>query len=326
MEKTYKISVIVPFFNCGEIIESCLNSILLQSYDNFEVLMIDDGSKNDSKDYALKFCKDNRFKYLYKDNSGVSDARNYGLDNVSGDYVSFVDCDDILHPDFFRVLLDLSVKNDKCITSCARKEFNDSIEWDIVTNLKTNKTEDVILNDEFSHENHWEAGVVWGKLFPISLIKNIRFDTRYHVSEDTLFFMQVLILAKHYLHIDSQMYGYRISQNSAIHGIYDQRKHTQLYAIEEISNLVKPFSYKDFVFLRGILVETCKKAVQTHNINDAILSEAIKYYRNNYQYCYSKNIIQKMLNTIFYLSPELYRLIYKYLKNQGDKLVVKPPQ
>lgn len=306
MEDTYKISVVVPFFNCGKLIENCLNSILRQSYKNFEVLMIDDGSVDDSKNYALKFCKDSRFKYIYKENSGVSDTRNFGLNNVNGDYVSFVDCDDILHPDFFKVLLDLSVKNGKCVTSCIRKEFNDSIEWDI-TNIKTNKIKDVVLNDEFSHENHWEAGVVWGKLFPISVIKNIRFDLRYHVSEDTLFFMHVLIAAKHYMLIETQMYGYRILQNSAIHGTYNQRKHTQIYAIEEISDLVKPFSYKDFVFMRGQLVATCKKAAKTYNRNDAIWDEIKKYFRNNYQYCNNKTIIQKLSNDIFYLSPELYR-------------------
>lgn len=299
------ISIIMPFYNCGKVIRESLNSIRQQTYECFEVLMIDDGSTDDSKNYVLAFCKDSRFRYLYKKNSGVSGSRNYGLDIAQGKYIAFVDSDDILHKDFLKDLLDASIQNNNCIVACKHEEFNKKLIWDD----RAYSIQEVILNKDFSHEDHWEAGVVWGKLYPSVYLKGIRFNEDYHVSEDTLFFTQTFAKTKTYYLVNKKLYGYRIQQDSAIHGNYNERKHTQIKALYEVSNLIKPYSEKDYFFLRGQIASVCKQAAKTYYKNDQIWNELKSFFCENRKYCKCTTLKQWFTDTLFYYFPNLFRWI-----------------
>lgn len=299
------VSIIMPFYNCGKVITESLNSIRQQTYECFEVLMIDDGSTDDSKNYVLDFCKDSRFKYFYKKNSGVSGARNYGLDIAKGKYIAFVDCDDILHKDFLKVLLDTSIQNDNCIVACRHEEFNKTLVWDD----RAHSIQEVILNKNFTHKDHWEAGVVWGKLYPSTYLKNIRFNDNYHVSEDTLFFTEAFVKTRIYYLVDKELYGYRIQDDSAIHGQYNDRKHTQIQALYEVSSLIQPYSEKDFIFLRGQIASSCKQAAKTYYKNDKIWDELKLYFCENIKYCKCITVKQWFTDTLFYYFPSVYRWI-----------------
>jgi glycosyltransferase involved in cell wall biosynthesis len=94
-------SIIIPLFNKENFIESTLKSVLNQSFIDFEVLIINDGSTDKSEEKALKF-KDTRIQYFYKENGGVSSARNFGIEKVQSDYITFIDADDYWHPDFLQ--------------------------------------------------------------------------------------------------------------------------------------------------------------------------------------------------------------------------------
>ena len=92
-----KISVIIPVYNASGLLPDCLQSIALQTWTDLEVLLVDDGSTDDSAGICRSFCeKDSRFRLLQKENGGVSSARNLGLKEASGDYIAFVDADDWL--------------------------------------------------------------------------------------------------------------------------------------------------------------------------------------------------------------------------------------
>ena len=113
------ISVIVPVYNSEKYVNRCIDSILNQTYENLEVILIDDGSS----DGSLKICeswaeKDNRIKILKQKNSGVSSARNLGIENASGDYVAFVDNDDWLRPEMYETMLSLAEKEKSDVTVC----------------------------------------------------------------------------------------------------------------------------------------------------------------------------------------------------------------
>ena len=108
-KKTTKISIIVPVYNEEKNIKKCLNSILLQSGD-FEVIVVNDGSK-DNSEKIIKEIKDNRLKYFYKKNSGLSDTRNFGIKQAKGDYLMFVDGDDWIENDSMKVLLKSTEEN-----------------------------------------------------------------------------------------------------------------------------------------------------------------------------------------------------------------------
>ena len=106
-----KFSIIVPVYNVEKYIKKCLDSIKKQTYENYEVIIVNDGSKENEEKIIKKYLKDNHFIYLLKKNGGLSDARNYGLKHVNGDYLIFLDSDDYISKDLLKKLNEELIKN-----------------------------------------------------------------------------------------------------------------------------------------------------------------------------------------------------------------------
>ena len=101
MSKQALVSVIIPVYNCENYIEKCIESVLLQSYENFEMILIDDGSPDNSGAICDKYAeKDSRVRVIHKSNGGVSSARKKGIENSTSAYISFIDSDDYIEPDY----------------------------------------------------------------------------------------------------------------------------------------------------------------------------------------------------------------------------------
>lgn len=114
-----KISVIIPVYNASEFIEDCLESISRQSFKDFEVIIVDDGSTDSTRQKIKKYTdSDTRFRLIEQKHGGVAHARNIGIDNASGEYITFLDADDAIHPQGLKFLLDamLTTKSQICIT------------------------------------------------------------------------------------------------------------------------------------------------------------------------------------------------------------------
>lgn len=105
-----KISVIIPLYNKKDYIAQCLDSILNQSYTNWEAIIVDDGSTDNSKESIMTYLKDTRFNYFYKNNGGVSSARNYGFEKSTGNYIIYIDADDTFEAGAFEQLIGLAEK------------------------------------------------------------------------------------------------------------------------------------------------------------------------------------------------------------------------
>lgn len=143
LDKQPLISVIIPIYNVEKYLNRCLNSICNQSYSNLEILLINDGSTDQSEIIALQYAKkDKRIKYFYKTNGGLSSARNYGINKCNGEYISFVDSDDWIALDMYDYLLSLIIKYDANISSIKHLVTNGT------TNIKKamNKDEKIIMN------------------------------------------------------------------------------------------------------------------------------------------------------------------------------------
>ena len=111
-----KVSVIVPVYNVRDYLEECINSIVSQTYKKLEIILIDDGSTDGSSDICDKYAvEDRRIKVIHKENGGLSDARNCGLDNMTGDFVLFVDGDDAIKKDMIEVLIGLIYQSESDI-------------------------------------------------------------------------------------------------------------------------------------------------------------------------------------------------------------------
>ena len=124
-EENSLISIVIPVYNAEKYLEQCLNSIQNQTYKNFEVILVNDGSMDHSESICMDFVKvDTRFKYFTKVNGGASSARNFGLDYVLGDFITFIDADDWVDENHLEVLLNNIKENNSDMAVSSIKKFD----------------------------------------------------------------------------------------------------------------------------------------------------------------------------------------------------------
>ena len=127
MKFTPLISVVIPAYNAEQFLDETLESVLSQTYENWECIIVNDGSTDNTESIAKKWCeKDARFCYFYKENSGVSDTRNLGIKEARGEYIAFLDADDLYMPNFLEVCLENLVEKDVDLVAPKMLEF-----WDV---------------------------------------------------------------------------------------------------------------------------------------------------------------------------------------------------
>ena len=215
------ISVIVPVYNAEKYLNDCLRSIAKQTYGNFEVILINDGSSDKSESICLNFCKlDSRFNYYCQQNSGVSAARNNGIDIASGVFITFIDSDDFWEPKYLEILYNTIIsdnydlvcasfrsvyKNGRHISSKLPRYIINSADELIAICYQTNMT--IIL------------GSCWGKLYRTSLVKqnSIVFPVNLKYYEDNIYNLQIFSKIKSAILIPDVVYNYRINNDSVSH-------------------------------------------------------------------------------------------------------------
>ncbi len=215
--KNVDISIVVPIYNAELYLEETLESVFEQTFKNYELLLINDGSTDKSEIICKSYLKkDTRAYYFYKNNSGVSDTRNFGISVAKGKYICFIDSDDILDKDYLKDFIDIFNKNTVEMCCCKFKTFKNQNE------LSFNN-----LDDEFYHEyngiNNYDiifsdySGYLWNKMFITSIIKEngIVFDRNVGMMEDMLFVFQYLEFVKNSICIEKKNYLYRVTNNSA---------------------------------------------------------------------------------------------------------------
>lgn len=217
-----KVSIIVPIFNIEKYLSKCLSSIVSQTYKDLEVLLVDDGSSDNSKvicmDYVNKYPS--LFKYFYKKNNGLSDTRNFGLDRISGDAVLFIDGDDSISYDCIEKLVNVMLINNSDIVIFPYKaEYGANLlEYDLLPsyidgfNVKLEIYPRLFgLSDEqLAHPLDSERfNTAWGKLYRSSVIRDIRFvDTRKIGTEDAWFNINVFLYCKKVVYCSNAFYFY----------------------------------------------------------------------------------------------------------------------
>lgn len=180
-ENSSLISVIVPAYNAENTIVHCVDSILKQSYNKIEIIIVDDASTDATYDICQKkFGKENRIKlYQQKNNSGVSAARNVGLEHANGDYVAFCDADDTMETQMLDTLLTYASKSHADIVCCAHDKVG---AWPATV-------QSVIMDEKkkMAVSVGTYGGFVWNKLFSKKVLDNVRFDENLSLCEDTVF-------------------------------------------------------------------------------------------------------------------------------------------
>lgn len=235
------ISVIVPVYNSGPYLKQCLNSILEQSCKDIEVICVNDGSSDDSQQILTEAAQqDVRIKILSQRNSGVSSARNAGLNIARGKYITFVDSDDELEPDMYEVLLNLAEKYHADVAHCGYKKIHlDGSAKNVCG------TEELLIQDGIEASKcllsgeHFTGGL-WNKLYRAELVQNTRFDETLKINEDVLFNAQVFRRAGTTVFYDVPKYHYFERQSSACSRTSSiRKKQDTIAAAEKILGIYK---------------------------------------------------------------------------------------
>ncbi len=256
-----KISVIVPIFNAGKVLPRCINSIIAQTYKDWELLLIDDGSQDGSKKICEEYvARDSRIILLSKENGGVSSARNMGIKNATGKYVCFIDADDEIMPDMLEVFFNEIKKADVDMVICGLLQYisNNCIE-------RVPKAE--ILNGfieiaEFVQEHYleWLISAPWGKLFKRDILPFNGFDQSISLGEDLKFNIQYFQNIKNISVLEKALYiyhddvdgsltkTYKLGNYEAIIDIYQNTKKYISSTLEEKKRNMKKINYKLFSF------------------------------------------------------------------------------
>ena len=209
------VTVIVPVYNSAKYLDRCIGSIIAQTFQDFELLLIDDGSIDSSgqicENYALKDC---RIKTFHKENAGVSSARNLGLHNAIGKWVTFVDSDDSVKPDYLRHLLEHTNDAIDLVISYAEVHNHSNIKVEVYPSqiIQHNNFEKMFIDNDM----HWHTAP-WSKLFRREIIVGYKlaFCEGMHICEDALFVFSYMLYSRSiYISSDTDYCYYAEMENS----------------------------------------------------------------------------------------------------------------
>ncbi len=229
------ISVIVPVYNVEQYLSECIKSILNQTYTNLEILLVDDGSTDNSGIICDEFTSmDNRIKVIHKINGGLSSARNVGIESAHGNYYSFIDSDDYVENTFLECLYRKSLQEDADICECSffRLKMNNMIR------------ERIFDYETLDHETavrrllaipYESFVVIWNKLYRKELFDKIRFpEGKLHEDEYTTY--KLLYEANKVAYVNMNLYIYRIRDKSITNSEFNSKRLEVLECIEEMNS------------------------------------------------------------------------------------------
>ena len=265
MEK-YKISIIVAIYKSEKFLDKLINSIITQTYKNLEIILVNDGSPDNSGVICDNYAKkDNRIKVIHKKNVGACEARNYGINSASGDYVSIIDGDDWLEPDYIEYLVDLIVSTnsdmaltDKIFTTRDRKQVN-------------NDRKEIWTSEKAAASIIYPIIPIgpWNKLIKLSVIKNNNISFSVPWSGEGLYFTFMCAQYSNQVAVGHRkIYNYRLNNSGSgltnynvqmgINALWNIKniKNNNILKSKKIENAVNWHIWKNFNFLLKLIIAT----------------------------------------------------------------------
>lgn len=294
-----RVSIIVPVYNGEQYISRCINSISNQDYDNLQIIVVDDGS-TDNTLAVLQKIHDDRIQIFSISNGGVSSARNFGLSKATGDYVMFADADDWLNPNVIDALVsaeqscgyDMILGNYSRNTEFSKMKITDRISFKELTKDEAYRQ---IINP------YGFYGSVWAKVFKMDIIKsnNLLFDKNISVGEDLLFVYQYLNLIKTVGYSDAELYNYCFNNHSVLHTLDEQKIDQRLDILKVYEIILKQKNIKKQNYYNRLV------AIYVRELTD--------------WYCYAVHFKRKELSSL--LKIKINKYWYTFI--QDDTFTVK---
>lgn len=320
------ISIIVPVYNVEKYLNRCIESILNQTYKNFELILVNDGSTDKSRQICEKYqAEDNRVIVINQQNKGVSAARNVGLEIAKGEYIAFVDSDDYIERDMYESLINDCKNKNSDITVCGFYQLR--------PNSKRNelfiKNESFIMNSIDCINKFFEDDYIkdlmyapWNKLFKRKVIGNIRFNEELSMGEDILFIFECLEKCNFIFFNTESKYNYIYRENSAMREKFSEKRLDYIKAfdcmekicLERYPNIInsvrKQCFYHKLNCCRNMIINSNYKKVY-----DIEYKKMILYIEENKKSVFYKmNYKRKMDYILVRYLPSSYIFINKFLK------------
>lgn len=319
--RTPLISVIIPVYNVEKYLHRCLDSVIAQTYQNLEIICVDDGSIDESGRICNQYAvRDARIKVIHQENQGLSAARNRGLDAADGEYIAFVDSDDYILEGMYKKMLDklLDYSVDLCVCQwqyefsdgrqVVKKKYIDPTIYGCKTSLEFAR---------FLYRGNYENGVVvaaWNKLYRRALLDKIRFEGRIH--EDEAFNGRIMAKNISVYVMEEQFYVYAQNGDSLTNKPFSANKFFFLDVLAERRELFKSDAFirqETELLYCNMYIEYCLRARK-----DGVAVSHPERYRQIFRKMFSSlrregkaNIKFRLRMMLFSFSPSLYRFITK---------------
>lgn len=316
------ISIIVPVYNVEQYLEKCVSSIINQTYKNLEIILVDDGATDNSGKICDELAKlDNRIKVYHKENGGLSDARNYGVEKATGEYIGFVDSDDYIDPEMYEKLYEAIKKEDVDVAECSLKVIYPG-KIELFTDEKYYK---VLGKMEYLEEYltiKKVFGSVWTKLIKSDVAKKLVFP-KGKLYEDTYYAYDLINIVNSFVLIDNPLYNYLMRENSITNSKFNPR----IFDLIEIVEKFYKMTYKNYPSLKE--AADCRKMYAYFSVLNSIVCEddyknnkyylqVISYFKENYiELLKNKHITRnrKLSIILIKLNIVLYRRVLKLYKS-----------
>ena len=310
-----KVSVIVPVYNVEKYIDKCLNSLVNQTLQDIEIIVVNDGSPDNSQKIIDRYVRDypDKVKSYIKENGGQGSARNFGVGLSSSDFISFVDSDDYIENDMIEKMYNVITRTKCDIVVCGSNVVDDN--YNIVSQtfpnnrVFSNKIEKYLFSDV----------CVWNKMIRKSIVLNSNLEFRNKVwYEDLDYTYKLLNLSDNIEFIDENLYNYLLRDNSTMNNNNINRNLEIFLALDEMISYSKSknnfnkfyqeieFLAIDHIFISSVVRVLCTSAKLSTRVK--IANKLIKYVKNNFP-SYNKNIYKKKLSTS-------RKIVYYLIKNK----------
>ncbi len=301
-----KISIIVPIYNVEKYLRKCIDSILAQTFNDFELILVDDGSPDNCGKICDEYAqKDSRIVVVHKENGGVSTARNAGLTAAKGDYIGWVDGDDFIHPEMYEILFEVMSKESADIVQCSKSDFKEDDPVNLNAKLEYNIT-------HISHKEIYSAATevnpiynfnVWSKLFRRELFDGLQFPEGY-IFEDGYLYLDLASRAESIVLIDCPLYFYLVRSGSITHNGMRAENFGYLYTLVHYLEVLEDGGHKKFA-------EKCA---------EKYCMEFFYLYYHSFGCENIKNTAKKYLKQFKTIAPEILK---KYNLCRAHRLLIR---
>ena len=309
------ISIVVPVYNVEDYLERCVNSLIDQTYKNIEIILIDDGSTdNSSRICDILKKSDSRIIVLHKKNGGLSSARNEGIARASGDFISFVDSDDYVSEDYVETLYNLIIKNNSDISVCIWKEAYDDGTFKSIYRVKKYielSNNNYIMLEHMLYQKLFDTSAC-AKLYKLSLFDNIRYPVGM-LYEDLATTYKLFLKAKSISYSNKEIYYYYRRKNSITLSSFKE-KDMDLISISKkllldlekidkennLNNSLKNAAVQRFLSSNFSILKKTKMKNIYKKYNNICINNIIEYKRISFKYRFKTNIAVLVFKIIFF--------------------------